>query len=65
LFVVVFGLTRKTPLQELVSTIYAPLSPLVIWELKEYERHASASELSARLRAEAEKVWNAALKGDI
>lgn len=30
LFVVVFGLTRKTPLQDLVSTIYAPLAPLVI-----------------------------------
>jgi len=65
LFVVVFSLTRKRPLEDLVSTIYAPLSPLVIWGLKEHERHTSASKLSARLRTQAENVWNDALKGAV
>jgi SMODS-associating 4TM effector domain len=63
--VVVIGLTSRIQLWDLVSTVYAPLSPLVVWGFKERQRHAASSELSTRLQSEAERAWNEALPGVI
>ena len=61
--VVVIGLARNTKLGDLVATVYAPLSPLVVWGIKEHQRHAASSELSIRLYSEGGKALDQALSG--
>ncbi len=60
--VVAMGLARRSSSEDLILTIYAPISPLVLWSLREEQRHREAAESSGRIHAHADRVWDQATK---
>jgi SMODS-associating 4TM effector domain len=61
--VLAVGLPQSRKVDDLILTVYVPLSPLVIWSLKGQRRHAEAANFSARLQALAEETWSQAIRG--
>jgi hypothetical protein len=58
IFVLGVGLHRTRSFKDLVLTAYAPLAPLLIWTLKEQQRHSETSNFSKRLHEQVEDAWN-------
>ena len=59
------GLYQSRKLEDLILTVYVPLSPLVMWGLKEHQRHAEIAEFSARLKARVDEIWRRAIGGGL
>jgi hypothetical protein len=62
-FAIVLGIGWKAGwrLPELVTAVYAPVAPLVLWAFRERRRHQQAAALSERIRDCAQKEMNRAI----
>lgn len=65
LVVVAAGIEHSYKVSDLILTIYAPVSPLILWIVKEQQKHRDAAQLSDRALALLEKKWKAALARQI
>jgi hypothetical protein len=66
LCIVVFliGLAGSLTVDAMVLGAFAPMTPIVIWGVREYLRQRDAVDAIDRLRSEAEGLWDKARKGE-
>lgn len=61
--VIVFGLHANQTLGQLVLAVVAPLSPALLWGIREIRKQDEAAEALDKLRGQVEQVWKQALNG--
>jgi len=54
----VYSIITDAQMASLVLSVLVPLTPLIIWTLREYVRHGDTIELLSRLKGEIEKTWD-------
>lgn len=52
-------------LPDLVATVYAPVAPLIMWTVREWSRHVDAVNLSDRIQAYVETLWDRVVQSEI
>ncbi len=60
--VLVAGLAGGMSVEKFVLTILAPLSPALLWVIREFKRQAEAAEALEKLKKQAEGLWASALR---
>jgi len=55
------GLHTGFSLEQLTLGVLAPISPMLLWGIREFQRHGEAASLSDRLREKSVAMWTAAL----
>jgi len=63
--VVVFGLQTNQTLGQLVLAVVAPLSPALLWGIREIRKQDEAAEALDNLRGQVEQTWDHALDGTL
>jgi hypothetical protein len=61
ILIVVIGLIGGLTLEKFVLAILAPMSPALLWGMREYKRHTKAIQTRERLKALAERMWDQAI----
>jgi len=59
------SLYKKLSFDLVITTIYAPLLPLINWAIREIMRHRETERLSSRTEEQAAATWDRALKGEV
>jgi hypothetical protein len=59
------GLRSGFSLEQLTLGVLAPLSPLLLWGVREFQRHGEAADLSDRLREKSIGIWKTAINRPI
>jgi hypothetical protein len=59
------GLVGGMSLEKFVLAVLAPLSPAVLWGIRDCKKQMKASTRSRRLKEHAEDLWEKSLKGDL
>jgi hypothetical protein len=62
LLVFALGMINGMTIERFVLVVLAPLSPAFLWGIREYRRQREAAELSERLKALSEVLWDKELK---
>jgi hypothetical protein len=60
--VLAMGLSQSRRIDDLLLTVYAPLSPLILWFIKEERKHREGKELSERVHTLANDLWQQVLE---
>lgn len=63
--VVMFGLHANQTLGQLALAVVAPLSPALLWGIREIRKQSEAAEALDKLRGQIESVWAQALNGSL
>lgn len=63
--VIIFGLQAKQTLGQLVLAVVAPLSPALLWGIREIRKQDEAAEALDKLRGQVEQTWELALDGTL
>lgn len=63
--VLMFGLHGNQTLGQLVLAFVAPLSPALLWGIREIRKQNEAAEALDKLRGQIEQVWEQALNGSL
>jgi hypothetical protein len=64
LVVIGTGIRRSYKVSDLILSVYAPLSPLILWFVKEEQKHRDAASLSERGSRLVTAAWNSAVAKD-
>ena len=65
LFVVGFAIYRGLTVDSFVVSVLAPLTPAILWGVREIRKHSSAAERLARLQVHIDRTWRGALTGSL
>jgi len=63
--VVMFGVESNRTLGQLVLSVIAPLSPALLWGIREIRKQDEAAEALDKLRSQVEQTWESALRGAV
>lgn len=63
--VVLFGMHANQTLSQLALAVVAPLSPALLWGIREIRKQNEAAEALDKLRGQIEQVWEQALNGSL
>ena len=63
--VIICGLQTNQPLGQLVLALVAPLSPALLWGVREIRKQDEAAEALGKLRGEIEQMWESLVKGTL
>lgn len=59
----IYSITTDPKVTSFVLSVLVPLTPLIIWTLREYVRHGDTIALVTRLKGEIEKTWDVSTSG--
>ena len=59
------GLRSDFSLQQLTISVLAPIAPMILWGIREFQGHGDAAEVSDRLRDKSQELWLAGIEGKL
>jgi hypothetical protein len=58
----IIGFRQGASLEQLTLSVLAPIAPMLLWGIREFQKHGEAAETSDRLRERITTVWTTALQ---
>lgn len=58
----IIGFRQGSSLEQLTLAVLAPIAPMLLWGIREFQKHGEAAQISDRLREKTTAVWEAALQ---
>lgn len=62
LVISLIGLRNGSSLEDLTIGILAPIAPMILWGIREFQKHGEAADTSDRLREKSMELWTGALQ---
>lgn len=59
------GLRNNFRLEQLTLTVLAPIAPMILWGIREFQGNGDAADVSDRLREKSRELWAAAIDGKL
>jgi SMODS-associating 4TM effector domain len=59
------GLRNNFSLEQLTLTVLAPIAPMILWGIREFQGNGDAADVSDRLREKSRELWAAAIDGKL